>query len=142
MAYKPFLTAGILVEGAAAALLKLFVAGEPQVRVRLRHLFAVPILGAFFLALAVTVFPGKACFAWFLAATLDHAVLSRFCTPSALCQHVAFPVGVILWFTNVNALCAIPQTQSVTLLLCMTQRLGVLTALGPPTILASSGALP
>merc|ERR1719461_131762 len=137
MAYKPFLTAWILVEAAATALLKFFVAREPQLRARLCHFFAIPILGAFLPALAITIFPGKACFAWFLAATLDYAVLSRLCAPRAFCKHVAFPVRVILRLTNVNALCAIPQTQSVTLLLCMTHCLRILTTLGQPTVLAS-----
>lgn len=76
MAYKPLLTAWILAEGAATALLILFVAREPQFRARLRHFFAVPILGAFLPALPITIFPGKACLAWFLAATFDYAVLS------------------------------------------------------------------
>jgi len=137
MTYKTFLTARILVEGAATTLLILFVTGEPQVRACLRHLFALPILRAFLLALAVTIFPGKACLACFLTTTLDHAVLSRIRTPSTLCEHVAFPVGVILWFTNMNALCTIPQTQSITLLLRVTQRLGVFATLGQPAVLAS-----
>mmetsp|Transcript_112582 Transcript_112582/g.223808 ORF Transcript_112582/g.223808 Transcript_112582/m.223808 type:complete len:206 (+) Transcript_112582:431-1048(+) len=109
IAHKPFLTAGILVEVAATALRILFVTRECQAGLRFRHLCAIPTFGAFLEALAITFLSCKACISRYLAAALDQAIFPRFRTPRALCEHVAFPVRVILRFTDVNALCAIPQ---------------------------------